>query len=100
MNCCFYTSLPGAQKLTYIFVISELITVLTFCHIFLLSVFSYKFLIQFMLGQDILSYEKIDYSNIHQFKQQNSLLFPVIYPDSFYRNIINSHDTTALLGKN
>ena len=45
-----------------------------------------------------LNYEKIDSKNIHILKQQNSLLFPVIYPDSFYRNLLSSPGTSAYLG--
>lgn len=45
-----------------------------------------------------MSYEKINSSNVQIFKQQNSLLFPVTYPDSFYRNIVASPGTIAFLG--
>lgn len=45
-----------------------------------------------------LNYEIIDNQNIHNFKQQNSLLFPVTYPDSFYRNVLYSLETSAYLG--
>lgn len=45
-----------------------------------------------------LNYEKIDSKNIHILKQQNSLLFPVTYPDSFYRNVLSSPGTSAYLG--
>jgi len=47
---------------------------------------------------EILTYEGIDSKNIQIFKQQNSLLFPVIYPDSFYRNVLSSPGTKAYLG--
>lgn len=44
------------------------------------------------------TYEIIGSKNIHIFKQQNSLLFPVTYPDSFYRNVLSSLETSAYLG--
>lgn len=47
---------------------------------------------------ETLTYEIIVSKNIHLFKQQNSLLFPVIYPDSFYRNVLTSLETSAYLG--
>ena len=46
----------------------------------------------------ILKYMKIDNLNINIFRQQNSILFPVIYPETFYRNIISSKETSAFLG--
>lgn len=49
---------------------------------------------------NILHYEQINSNNISLFRQQNSLLFPVIYPESFYRNILHSTSITALLGIN
>ncbi len=45
-----------------------------------------------------LTYKKIDNLNINIFRQQNSILFPVSYPDTFYRNIIGSKETSAFLG--
>lgn len=45
-----------------------------------------------------LSFEKITSSNLSQFRQQNSVLFPILYPESFYRNIINSKEVSAYLG--
>lgn len=35
-----------------------------------------------------LSYISIDSGNISQFRTQNSLLFPITYPDAFYRNLL------------
>lgn len=35
-----------------------------------------------------LEYIPIDSENISQFRTQNSLLFPVTYPDAFYRNLL------------
>ena len=49
-------------------------------------------------GTGTLKYKKIDNLNLNNFRQQNSLLFPVTYPESFYRNIISSKDTYAFLG--
>lgn len=45
-----------------------------------------------------LFYERIDSNNINIFRTQNSLLFPVIYPESFYKNILSSWGTSAFLG--
>ena len=47
-----------------------------------------------------LHYEQINSNNISLFRQQNSLLFPVIYPESFYRNVLHSTSITAFLGIN
>lgn len=46
-----------------------------------------------------LTYKKIDNLNINIFRQQNSILFPVSYPDAFYRNVICSKETSAFLGE-
>ena len=45
-----------------------------------------------------LFYERIDSNNINIFRTQNSLIFPVIYPESFYKNILSSWGTSAFLG--
>ena len=47
-----------------------------------------------------LHYEQINSNNISLFRQQHSLLFPVIYPESFYRNVLHSTSITAFLGIN
>lgn len=45
-----------------------------------------------MLGssgdEGALSYTPIDSDNIAQFRTQNGLLFPITYPDAFYRNLL------------
>lgn len=46
-----------------------------------------------------LSFVRVDSGNLAQFRAQNTILFPVQYPDKFYSSILAYDTVKAFLGK-
>ena len=50
-------------------------------------------------GKQQLSFTPVSSANLAHFRSQNSLLFPIQYPDKFYTSILQYESVHAYLGK-